>query len=79
MNDTAMAWFVGVLLVGILVVYTAFLVACAVWFVRQWRAEDRRRRDWSVRLDRARSSSGASGFSSVDGSGNVRVIGGEQR
>lgn len=79
MNDTAAAWFVGILLVGILAVYTAALIAFGVWFVREWVRENRRRRGWRVRLDRARSSSGASGFTSVDGSGNVRVIGGEQR
>ena len=79
MNDAAVAWFVGILLTAIAAVYTAALVAFGVWFVREWIRESRRRRDWRMRLDRARSSSGASGFTSVDGSGNVRVIGGEPR
>lgn len=77
MNDTAAAWFVGILLVGILAVYTAALVAFGVWFVREWVRENRRRRDWSVRLDSARTTTAASGFTSIDGSGNVRVIKGE--
>ena len=54
MNDTAAAWFVGILLAAIAAVYTAALVAFGVWFVREWVRENRRRRDWSVRLDSAR-------------------------
>lgn len=53
MNDAAVAWFVGILLTAIAAVYTAALVAFGVWFVREWIRENRRRRDWRVRLDRA--------------------------
>lgn len=67
--------FTAVILAVIAVVYVGALVRFAVWFIRSWIAEDRRRQDAARNVQ-------AGGFvpqgTVIDGSGNVRVIRREQ-
>ncbi len=84
-DPTAAAVFTLIVLGGAAAVYLFVLVRFFAWFYAEWRKEraDRERRAvWQRRLAEAqsqqRTSSSASGFGSIDGSGNVRVVGGRQ-
>lgn len=90
MNIDAMADFVIVLILFLAAIGVATLVV-AVWTLLVARWEDRRRvaefqaaheaakaAQATYPLPSQRTSSSASGFGSIDGSGNVRVVGGKQ-